>query len=274
MGCCPGLGWVELWKWQRSSSGAGTVVGMAAAMGQSCRAVVTEGKRDKRELESVKHKELGPKGGSEGCQSLAESLSDNLWQLQGSSWSSGSVLLAGFGKTRALQCFGALKPHWFPSCRPKAEWGDSLVLNPYWKWIKTGNQLALKSNLMLWILQKHQRLSLSSTSTSCPHPSLAKAECHWPWSHGVRIPQGIGYTKAAGIYECLLFSLLPHCPYCYLGSWYTQTPSEWKRNRGCQRNKLVGKFLRIIFISKFPVVSLLAEKTDETKIVKCSFFGR
>lgn len=44
--------------------------------GQGCRVGVTGGKRGKRGLEGVRHKELGPKGGSEGCQSLAGSLSD------------------------------------------------------------------------------------------------------------------------------------------------------------------------------------------------------
>lgn len=53
--------------------------------GQSCRVVVTQGTRGKRELEGVRHKELGSKGGSEGGQSLAVSLSDNLWQVQYSS---------------------------------------------------------------------------------------------------------------------------------------------------------------------------------------------
>lgn len=45
----------QQWGWHSCGDGC--------CQGQSCRAVVTEGKGDKREMEGVRHKELGPREG-------------------------------------------------------------------------------------------------------------------------------------------------------------------------------------------------------------------
>lgn len=127
----PELPWFRLNLTLKGARGA--AVGLAQGWGwmlpagQSCRMVVTEGKRGKRELEGVRHKELGSRGGSESCQSLAGSLSDNLWQVQGSSWSPGSLLLTVFGKQKLCGVLVLLSLSDFRHAVPKLREGTASV---------------------------------------------------------------------------------------------------------------------------------------------------